>query len=246
MKGKTVHEVAALTGVTVRTLHHYDQIGLLHPKELTAAGYRLYDEESLARLQQILFFRELDLPLAEIRELLDDERFDAQATLQKHRRLLAMKRDRLDGLIRLTDEILKGEKIMSFKEFDQTEIAKARAEYAAEAKERWGDTAAYAENERRTRDYDGEKWQQTEEESARIFRAFAAEMDKAPDDPAVQALVVQWRDYISANFYECTDEILAGLGEMYTADPRFQKNIDQHAAGLAAFIAKAIAAHCAG
>ncbi len=241
---KTVRQTAALAGISVRTLHYYDQIGLLRPGETTGAGYRLYGERELLRLQHILFLRELDFPLAEIGRILDDPGFDAKQALQRHKRLLEMKRNRLDGLIRLADELQRGELKMYFEEFDLTEIEKAKKEYRSEAEQRWGSTAAYAQSVKKTDAYTKEDWQDIARESGEILKEFARNMDKPPNDPAVRRVVKHWQDHISARYYDCTDEILAGLGGIYAADERFQKNIDKVSPGLAQFMSEAIAAYC--
>jgi len=241
----TVRQAAELSGVSVRTLHYYDEIGLLPPARVTEAGYRLYGERELARLQQILLYRELDFPLAEIRALMalgGQERLDA---LGKQRELLSLKRDRLTRLIRLTDRLLKGENTMSFAEFDMTQIEEQKKKYAREVKERWGKTAAYAESEKRTASYGEKEWAEIQGEMEGLFRRFAACMPEGPESPAAQALVKEWQEWISAHFYTCTDEILAGLGQMYTADPRFRENFERTAPGLAEFISAAIAAYTA-
>lgn len=241
---RTVHEVEKLAGVSVRTLHYYDEIGLLRPSKITDAGYRLYDDTALARLQQILFFRELDFPLAKIREILDNPAFDQQRALRSHKELLLLKKQRLERLITLVDSTLKGESDMSFKEFDMSEIEKAQKQYAEEAKQRWGTTDAYTESTKRTSSYNKEDWARISEEGDKIFKALAAHMGEDPSSPAVQKLVADWQDYISRNFYACTREILAGLGEMYVCDERFQKNIDKHGKGLAQFLSDAIKVYC--
>lgn len=243
---KTVQQVAALCGITVRTLHYYDQIGLLRPAKTTDAGYRLYGDSELARLQQILFFRELDFPLKEIASILDSPSFDHNEALMQHREVLSLKRERLDGLIHLVDQLLKGEQTMSFQEFDTTKIEQAQQKYAQEAAERWGNTAAYQQSSKRTSGYSKEDWARISGETEQIYRGLAAQMDKPVSDPAVQQLVKEWQDLISRNFYDCTDEILAGLGEMYTADERFAKNINQYGDGLAQFLSDAIRCYCAG
>ena len=156
---KTIRQVAELSGVSVRTLHYYDEIGLLAPAAVTGAGYRLYDAAALARLQQILFFRELDFPLADIRRILDDPAFDRRKAMAGHRALLQLKLERLQRLIGLVDGILdgnitdsatKGETKVDFEAFDQTAVREARSRYAKEVAERWGGTEAYRESERRT------------------------------------------------------------------------------------------------
>ena len=239
----TVKEVSRLCGVSVRTLHYYDGIGLLRPKRRSGAGYRIYGEEELLRLQQILFFRELGFPLREIRDIMENPSFDARDALEKQRELLEMKRRRISGLIRLVDQALKGEQAMSFQEFDESKIEEAKKKYASEVKERWGSTEAYAQSEAKTARYTKEDWRRVQGEAEEIFRKFAAHMEQAPDDPAVQALVREWQEHITRNYYACTDEILAGLGEMYACDERFQKNLDSYAQGLAGFMSRAIRAY---
>ena len=241
---KTVKEVAALSGVTARTLRYYHQIGLLTPARVTQAGYRLYDEADLERLQQILVLREVDLPLEEIRAILEDPRFDRRQALERHRQLLQMKRDRLDGLLRLVDETLKGGIPVRFQEFDMGEIKAAKAQYAQEAEERWGDTDAYRESVKRTGAYQPGDWAQITSQMEEIFQGMADAMAEGPDSPRAQALVVRWQEYITQRFYPCTDEILAGLGELYVSDPRFAKNLDRYAPGMARFFSQAIACHC--
>ena len=132
-----INEVAKLTGVTVRTLHYYDEIGLLKPSEVTEAGYRLYDSTALETLQQILFFRELDFSLNDIKEIMTNPNYDKANALTKHRELLLQKRNRIDDLIVLVDSTLKGESDMSFKQFDMTEFEAMKEKYSAEVKERW-------------------------------------------------------------------------------------------------------------
>ena len=146
MKPLTVGETARLTGVSVRTLHYYDEIGLLRTSGTSEGGYRLYDEACLARLQQILFFRELAFPLDEIRRILESPSFNSRKAMERHRELLAMKRERLERLIELVDHILKGDITMDFKPFDASEFCRAQERYAEEAKERWGDSPAYAQS----------------------------------------------------------------------------------------------------
>ena len=241
-----INEVAKLTGVTVRTLHYYDEIDLLKPSEITEAGYRLYDDSALETLQQILFLRELDFPLGEIKEIITNPAFDRKEALLKQKELLFKKRERLDGLIELADKTIKGECVMSFKEFDMTEIEKYKKEYADEVKERWGNSEAYAESQKKTEKYGEQQWRQIDREGSDILKAFAENMDKAPGSAEVQALVRRWQDFITEKFYKCTDEILSGLGKMYAADERFRENIDKNGKGTAEFISKAIEIHCGG
>lgn len=241
-----INEVAKLTGVTVRTLHYYDQIGLLKPKEVTEAGYRIYNEESLKILQQILFFKELEFPLTEIKEIMNNPSYDQQEALQKQRELLLKKREHIDGLIKLTEQSLKGVTTMSFKEFDQSEIEKHKKEYAEEVKERWGHTDAYVESQKKTKAYGKEQWQQITEGMAELFKGFGElyKRGSRPECEEAQKLTAKWQQYITDHFYTCTKEIFAGLGAMYIADERFKKNIDQYGEGTAQFISDAIAVYC--
>lgn len=240
-----INEVATLTGITVRTLHYYDEIGLLKPSEITAAGYRLYDNAALDTLQQILFFREMDFSLQEIKEIMQNPHYDKNEALAKHRELLLQKRKRLDALIFLVTTTLQGETDMSFKQFDKTELETAKSQYAAEAKERWGDTDAYAEHAKKTSAYTDANWQAAQAESEAILTEFGKLRATPPESEAAQALVKKWQDYITANFYQCTPEILSGLGSMYVSDAQFTQNIDKHGAGTGAFMAEAIAVFCA-
>lgn len=148
-----VSDVAKLTGVTVRTLHYYDEIGLLPPSGVTSSGYRVYNDADLEVLQQILFFRELDFSLEDIRAIMQNPAYEKETALQKQKALLVQKRNRLDRLIALVDKTLKGERDMSFKQFDTTKIDEAKQQYAAEVKQRWGNTAAYAEYEKKSAGY---------------------------------------------------------------------------------------------
>ncbi len=240
---KTVHQVAGLAGISVRTLRYYDEIGLLRPDGASEAGYRLYGSTAMERLQQVLFFRELGFPLDEIAAILDAPTYNKKEALRNHKSLLEMKRARLDALIGLVEEALEGENTMSVKEFDMTAIESAREEYAKEAKERWGGTDAYRQSAARVKAYKKEDWAGISAASEALFRGFAAQREGDPASPEAQALVKSWKDFISEKFYDCTDEILAGLGEMYAADERFTKNIDAYGTGTAHFMRDAIRAY---
>lgn len=243
--GMTVKETAELTGVTVRTLHYYDKIGLLPPSEVTEAGYRLYDADALARLQQILFFRELEFPLEQIKEIISHPTFEAKNALLHHKTLLIKKRERLERLIELVENTIKGEKEMEFSAFDKTEIEKTREAYRNEVRERWGDTPAYKESAQKTAAYKDEEWQEITRENEEIFKAFAAIREQSPDSSQAQDLVLRWKAQITARFYTCTDEILGGLGTMYMQDERFRSSLDRFGEGTAAFMSRAITAFCA-
>ncbi len=236
----TVHEVAALAGVSERTLRYYDRIGLLRPAAASEAGYRLYDENNLERLQQILFLRELDFPLKEIAPMLAAEARDRRLAVKRHRELLETRMRRLQGLIDLCDRVAKGEDKMSVREFDGSAVERERERYAREAKERWGHTDAYRESERRTGSYGTAEWNEINEEGAAILRALAGLVGRDPKSPEVRDALQKWQDHISRRFYPCTDEILAGLGQMYAADERFRKTLDGYGPGTAELMSEAI------
>ena len=239
-----ISEVAKLSGITVRTLHYYDEIGLLKPNKITEAGYRVYSNEDLETLQQILFFRELDFQLNEIKEIMMNPNYDKNKALNKHKELLIEKRERLDGLINLIDKTIKGDNNMIFKEFDNSKIEENKNKYAEEVKNRWGNTDAYKEYEKKTKSYDKNAWNTINEDMAKILKEFADNRNEDPNSDIAQELVEKWRMYITSNFYNCTKEILSGLGLMYTSDERFKNNIDQYGEGTAEFMAKAIELYC--
>ncbi len=239
---KTVHEVCNLAGVSARTLHYYDRIGLLKPAAVTEAGYRLYDDGSLERLQQILLFRELEFPLKEIRRILDSADFDRGKALEQQIELLTLKKEHLERLITYAREIqLKGEKYMDFTAFDTSKIN----EYTKQAKERWGNTEAYREYETKHDSWTEKEMTVISEEFLKIFQEFGALMDQQPESEPVQRQVKKLQDYITEHFYTCTPEILSGLGAMYAADGEFRENIDKAGGeGTAEFTAKAISIFC--
>lgn len=244
----SVGALSKISGVSIRALRYYDQIGLLHPSEVAPTGYRYYGEAAVERLWQILFYRELDFPLESIAAILSSPNYDRTRALQEHRELLLKKRERLDGLVALVTDALnqdqKGEQKMEFKPFDTSKIDALREQYAEEAKTRWGETEAYRESAWRTAKYTPEDFARIQERSAAVMRKFAALVGGDPAGEAAQALVREWQALISESYYFCTDEILAGLGEMYVADERFTRNIDQFGAGTAQFMRDAIAVHC--
>ena len=235
-----ISDVARLTGITVRTLHYYDEIGLLKPSEFTQAGYRVYNDTDLEVLQQILFFRELDFSLEDIRKIMQNPAYEKKSALRKQKELLLQKRSRLDSLIALVDKTLKGEQDMSFRQFDTAKIEETKKKYAEEAKQRWGDTSAYAEYEKKSRSYSDAQQNMLDGEGAGILSEFGQNRSLAPDSAQAQALVKKWQAYITSNYYTCTKEILSCLGQMYVGDARFTQHIDQYGAGTAAFMAAAI------
>jgi len=248
-----VKEVAELSGVSVRTLHHYDSIGLLVPSARSQAGYRLYSEADLLRLQQVLVQRELGLSLEGIRKLLDDPDFDHAAALREQRRLLLERAAQTQQMIQALDRAL------SLLEHPQKQGADAMTDarqlfdgfdpsaYEDEARERWGQTEAFKESQRRTKGYSAEDWKRYRDENSALMAAFVAAKDagKPANDPDVLELAEQHRLSIDRWFYPCSKEMHGRLADMYEADPRFAQNIDKAGQGLTPYLAAAIRANSA-
>ena len=240
-----IKEFAKLCGVSVRTLHYYDEIGLLKPAFVDEQNsYRFYDEKSLMRIQEILFFKELDFPLKSISEILSSPDYDKQKALKEQRKLLILKKQRLERIIDALDNAEKGKITMNA--FDNNEYEIARNKYEAEAKERWGKTDAYKEHEQKTASYSKDKWQQVNDGLNAVLAQFAdcLQSGQAPESNEAQSLVTHLQSYITENYYTCGNDILKGLGKMYVADERFKENIDKHAVGTAQFISEAIEIYC--
>ena len=269
VNGLTVKQVSELSGVSIRTLQYYDNIGLLTPSERTEAGYRLYEEEQLATLQEILLFRELEFPLKEIKAILESPAHDKEKALRQQVELLTLKKERLEGLIRLADDLRTAQgkntttknnvpeknstrerkTTMDFTAFDKTKLE----EYAKRAREEYSGTDAYKEYEVKSAGRTAETEAVLGEGLMAIFARFGklltdgtsaaseGRTPAAPASPAAQALVRELQDYITEHFYTCTPEILAGLGKMYAADGEFRENIDRCGGdGTAVFVSKAI------
>ena len=236
-----IREFADLTGVSVRTLHYYDEIGLLKPASVDkATGYRYYDDQSLMQMQQILFYRELDFSLKDIRQILTSPNYDKRQALAQQKKLLKLKKERLERLISAVDNAMNGEITMNA--FRNDEIN----QYRDEVKQRWGHTKAYAEHEANNKNQSQDAQAAKAAQLDAIFALFAQCMaggNKADSDAAM-ALAGKLQDCITANYYTCTKQILAGLGQMYTADERFRQNIDRHGEGTAQFVSDAIANYC--
>ena len=236
-----VKEVSKLTGVSVRTLHHYDDIGLLTPDAITEAGYRLYSDENLATLQQILFFRELGFPLKKIKELLDSPSFDRQEAFEIQRKMLIEKRKKLDDMIKTIEKTIqhgKGAYQMTneekFKGFDFSQNL-----YEQEARERWGDKAIEKSNKKVAQF--GPAY---EEEMNRIYFKLAELRHLSPESDEAQEAIEEWFGFLN-KMSNYSLEMFEGLGQMYVADERFTKNIDQFGEGLAGFMCDAMAAYVA-
>lgn len=238
----TVHEVSKISGVSIRALHHYDKIGLLPATEVTKAGYRLYDDKALERLQHILLFKELEFSLKEIKDILDSPGFDRSKALEQQIQLLELRKEHLQNLIDLAWGIKTiGVKNMSFEAFDTKKID----EYAAKAKASWGQTDAYKEYEQKSEGRTKEVQQKLNIEMMDIFAQFGKIKDQKPDSEEAIGLAKKLQDHITENYYTCTNEILQSLGEMYAGDGDFTDNIDKvGGTGTAVFANEAIKALC--
>ena len=238
----TVQKVSQLTGVSIRTLQYYDRIGLLPPTEYTDAGYRLYDDKALETLQQILLFRELEFPLKDIGKLIGSPDFDRNKALEQQIELLTLKKEHIENLIDLARGIkLLGVRHLKFDAFDTKKID----EYAAQAKASWGNTPAYKEFEEKSKGRTKEQDRDISLGMMNIFAEFGAIRTTDPASEEAQALVKKLQGYITENFYTCTDEILNGLGKMYSGGGEFTKNIDSYGGeGTAEFAHQAIEIYC--
>ena len=239
---KTVKEVSRLTGLSVRALHHYDAIGLLKPSSTTQAGYRLYDDAALRKLQSILFFRELEFPLKQIRAFLDDPGFDAEQALADQIRLLELRAEQLNKLISHARQIQKTGVIpMDFSAFDRSK----QVSYAEEARKRWGNTDAYKEFEQKTAGQSQDQQNAAADGLMAIFAQMGAIRTADPGSSEAQALVKELQDYITTHYYTCTKQILKGLGMMYIAGDEMTANIDAAGGeGTARFAHEAIEIYC--
>ena len=239
---KTVKDISKLSGVSVRTLHHYDAIGLLKPAKVTEAGYRLYDTDSLQRLHAILLLRELQFSLKDIKEILDAPGFDPMEALQQQIGLLELQRQHLTELIDHARQIQKTGVIpMDFSSFDTEKIDR----YAAEAKKQWGKTDAYQEYEAKTAGQNKQQMQETGDKLMDIFREFGAIRHLSPASSEAQDLVTKLQSFITDNYYTCTRQILFGLGQMYAAGDEMNENIDKAGGeGTGAFVRDAITVYC--
>jgi len=237
----TVKQLSKLAGVTPRTLHHYDSIGLLKPSRVGENGYRYYGEESLLRLQQILFYRELDLRLEEIRRIMGRHDFDLLPALESHKVELAKRIERLERLVRTVDSTIahvKGQKQMSKRQYFEAFSEEQQAEYEKEVEQKYG-TASVKESQRKWKSYTAADKQRIGEEGNAITEALLQSMPKGPTSPEAQAAMERWRQYIGY-FWVPNDEQFAGLIDLYNDDPRFKANFDKVDPGLAAFMKEAV------
>ena len=242
-----VGEVVRISNVSPRTLHHYDEIGLLVPSARSDAGYRLYSAQDLGRLRQILFYRELEFALDQIAEILSGPD-RAEDHLRRQHRLLRERRARADVLLRAIENEMEARRMgISLTPEEQLEVFGNQpiADYAQEAEKRWGETDSFTESQRRTAAYSKDDWVAIKREGAENLTAFADVMKggaPATSEPAMDAAEAH-RQYVSRWFYECGSERHRGLAELYLSDPRFRKNYEEVAPGLTQYVHDAILAN---
>lgn len=242
----SVNDLAQLSGISVRTIHYYDEIGLLKPSSVRPNGYRTYAQREVMKLQQILFFRELEIPLREIARIMGSPGFDRRTALADQRRLLALKRDRLDRLLETIDRELGGEgrhmgdNTDLFASFGDTELTK----HMEEAKRRWGNTDAWRQSMERTRHWTKADYERIRAQGEELTRQLAETMAYPPEDDRVQALIA--RHYAGIrSFYDVSADMYRNLGAMYVDDPRFAAYYEKFRPGLSVFMRDAIAVFCA-
>jgi DNA-binding transcriptional MerR regulator len=245
-----VGEVAGLAGVTVRTLHHYDRIGLLSPSERSAAGYRRYSSADLDRLHQVLLYRELGFPLEQVATLLDDPSADPEAHLRRQHALLRDRLERTSAMLTAVEKELEARAMgISLTPEERFEVFGDHdpAQYEAEVEERWGETEAYAQSNRTTAAYSKADWLRIKAEGEDVERRFAEALRSgvAADSPQAMEIAEEHRQQISRNFYDCPPEMHAGLGRMYVEDERFTAHYEQRAPGLAQYVSTAVQANAA-
>jgi DNA-binding transcriptional MerR regulator len=236
----TVKQLSRLAGVSVRTLHYYDEIGLLKPAVMGRNRYRYYSDADLLRLQQILFYREMDLELIKIREMMDRPGFNQTDALRSHRRALQAKIDRLNTLIRTVDATLlhlTGEKKMSQNQIFEGFTPEEEKKYNEEAVNRWGDTAK--ESIKLWNDYSEQQKKEIMAQGKEIYQQIVAKMSLGPGSPEIQAALARWHAHLRY-FYKPTPQMLRGLGDMYAADPAFRANIAAMHPDLPDFLKQAI------
>jgi DNA-binding transcriptional MerR regulator len=239
----TVHEVSKLSGVSIRTLQYYDSIGLLKPSDYTESGYRLYDDAALERLQMILLFRELEFPLKDIGKIIDSPQFDKRKALEQQIELLTLKKEHIENLLNLARGIkeIGVNNIMDFTAFDTKKID----EYATQAKESWGDTDAYKEYEKKSEGRTAEDNANIVKDMMMIFTEFGGMKEQDPASDMVQKQVKKLQDFITDKMYNCTKEILSGLGKAYSAPGEMNANIDRAGGdGTGEFVDRAIQIYC--
>ena len=236
-KAKTVHEVAKLTGITARTLHYYDEIGLLKPSIITEAKYRQYTDDDLTRLQEILFFREVGFALKEIKELLDSPHYVRSEALERHVLILEAQKERIEALISLVKDTINGNKEIKFSAFSNAKILELQSQFQEEVLEQWGNTESFREYKTMFSSHS----KQIQEKEIESFYSMARNIFEK------LAMYENRPQYISEHFYECNKQILSNLGVLYITDERFTTFINRFSSGnLAAFFNEAIQIFCRG
>jgi DNA-binding transcriptional MerR regulator len=234
-----VKEVADLVGISVRALHHYDEIGLLIPDKTTEAGYRIYSDKNLETLQQILFFKELGFPLKNIKDIIDSPSFEHQEALEMQHMMLLEKKRRLEKMIMTIEKTIKhskGEIQMSNQEkFEGFDFSSNH--YEEEARKRWGDKAVDEANEKAKNmtSFDQDKFNE-------IYRKLSAIRHLSPESREAQEAIDEWYKFLSKMGYY-SPEAFKGLGQIYVDDERFTKNIDKFGEGLSVFMRDAMAVY---
>lgn len=242
-----IKQFSDLVGVSIRMLRHYDKIGLLVPQNINKFNnYRYYGGKNLATIQQVLFFKELDFSLQEIKAIINDSSFDPLDALSMQRNLLQLKQQRLESMVKFIDDLIintqsgefnmaKIKQAMNNDNFNQQKLA-----YAKEAKDKWGDSDRYKQSQTRMAKYSKQDIEKLNQQQAKIYQELTELMPQGVENSQVQAKVHQARMFISDNWYDCNPKQFAALGEMYVADERFKANIDRYGTGLAAFLKNAI------
>jgi DNA-binding transcriptional MerR regulator len=241
----TIKQIADMAGVTTRTIRYYDQIDLLKPAEIRSNGYRYYDRTSLLRLQQIMFFRELDLPLEDIRSIINRPDFDMLDALKKHRLSLQTQENRLQRLLRTLDQTIDSQNGTAeiseeeyFKGFDQSE-------YEEEVRARWGSSSQYTESQQKWAGYSPQQQAEIKAQGSQLITAMVGTDPNAkPGDANIQQAVGVYFDYLNRYFYSCDLEFFRGLADMWVADPRFAANFERVRPGGAAFVREAVHYYC--
>lgn len=238
----TIHEVSKLAGVSIRTLQYYDKIGLLHPMGRTDAGYRLYDDTDLERLQHILLFRELEFPLKDIKAIINSPDFDRSKALEQQIELLRLKKEHIDNLINFALGIkMLGVRHMNFKAFDRSKLD----EYSRRAKELYGNTPEYKELEEKQKNRTEKDDRILADRFMLLFKEAGEIKDTDPASTEAQNLVRRIQNYITENMYTCSHKILRELGKMYSGGGDFTRNIDEYGGeGTAVFVDNAIQIYC--
>lgn len=248
MSNLTVHQLAKVSGVTVRTLHYYDEVGLLKPSSIGENGYRYYDTASQLRLQQILFFKELDFSLDQIRTVMENPHIDKVMILKDQKQLLLLKKIRLERILESIDAVIQKEEGGESMNNQNDDLygaftKKELEEFEKEAQVRWGHTDAYKQSVQRSKNWTKDDYVRVQKEWELLLSELAQQMDKSPDSKEVQNVVDRIYNYLY-QFYDPSIEMFRGLGQMYVDDPRFKKTFEQVKPGLAEFTRNAITEYC--